>query len=122
MVKLTELSSEALQKIIVDAQKTLQNGFYKELRALLDKYGFEPNEIDLKSLQNAPSMNVPSEKKTARDNRSQVQQKYWNSDRTLSWSGRGRPPKWVVEACDADNMTIEDFKKSEKYYNPRADR
>jgi DNA-binding protein H-NS len=47
--------------------------------------------------------------------REAVAAKYRNPNGSETWSGRGKPPRWVVEIMDASGLTIEAFKASDAY-------
>ena len=32
-----------------------------------------------------------------------------------AWSGRGRTPKWVMEICEQQNISLEDFKNDKRF-------
>ena len=48
-------------------------------------------------------------------NREAVAAKYRNPNGTEMWSGRGRPPRWVVDIMEASGLTIDEFKASDAY-------
>lgn len=58
---------------------------------------------------------VKGKKVAAVGNRDAVAPKYRNPNGSETWSGRGRPPRWVVEIMDASGLTIEAFKASDVY-------
>ena len=54
-------------------------------------------------------------KAAAAGSRDAVAPKYRNPNGTETWSGRGRPPHWVIAIMDASGLTIEAFKASPTY-------
>lgn len=54
-------------------------------------------------------------KATGTGSREAVAAKYRNPNGSETWSGRGRPPRWVLEIMDASGLTIEAFKASDAY-------
>lgn len=54
-------------------------------------------------------------KATGTGSREAVAAKYRNPNGSETWSGRGRPPRWVVEIMDASGLTIEAFKETDHY-------
>ena len=47
--------------------------------------------------------------------RDSVAAKYRNPHGSDTWSGRGRPPRWVVEIMDSNGLDIDAFKASSAY-------
>lgn len=47
--------------------------------------------------------------------RAEAAPKYKDPKSGALWSGRGRSPRWVVEALDAKGMTIEQFKTAPEF-------
>lgn len=41
--------------------------------------------------------------------------KYRNPHGFETWTGRGRPPRWVVDIMEAQNLSLEAFKMSNEY-------
>lgn len=81
---------------IAEREKAEKNAVKVELAALAKSKGFEMADL----YGDAPK--VTKEKKT-------VPPKYRNpADAAQTWTGRGRKPKWVVEAL-ASGGTLDDF-------------
>ena len=81
---------------IVEREKVEKNAVKVELAALAKSKGFEMADL----YGDAPK--AAKEKKT-------VPPKYRNpADAAQTWTGRGRKPKWVVEAL-ASGGTLDDF-------------
>ena len=47
--------------------------------------------------------------------REAVAAKYRNPNGSETWSGRGRPPHWVMDIMEAAGLSIEDFKSADTY-------
>ena len=54
-------------------------------------------------------------KATGTGSREAVAAKYRTPNGPETWSGRGRPPRWVVEIMEASGLTIEAFKETDHY-------
>ncbi len=74
-------------------------------------------EADLTIGDLYPELNKAAKGKKAgsASGREAVVAKYRNPNGAETWSGRGKPPRWVVEIMDALGLTIEAFKASEAY-------
>ena len=54
-------------------------------------------------------------KSSTRKKSAPVKPKYISEDNLNQWSGRGKPPGWVKDICEAKNISLADFKKSSLY-------
>lgn len=101
MIDLNEMSLDELkkhQKEVAKAIETFEERALKAARAEMDaiarQHGFTFDQV----LAKAPVIG-----------RKPVAPKYANpADKTQTWTGRGRKPKWVVAAL-ADGKTLEDL-------------
>ena len=53
--------------------------------------------------------------KKASDKRAFVEKKYQNPVSKEGWSGRGRPPRWVTEICERENIDVIKFKSDDRF-------
>ena len=49
------------------------------------------------------------------DQRAVVSAKYKHPKTKATWSGRGRPPSWVTEIINAQQITIQSFKSDPRF-------
>ena len=60
--------------------------------------------------------NINGKSASARpDSRSNVKSKYKNPNGTEKWSGRGRAPKWVLDICKSEGISLESFKTNSTF-------
>jgi len=83
----------AIEKRIKQNEKSEKNALKKKMAALAADSGYSIDEI-LGSAKTTPKR--------------VVKPKYQNPEDGQTWSGRGRKPKWVVEAIENGN-DIEDY-------------
>ena len=57
----------------------------------------------------------PQAKLKKQDRRAVVEPKYKDPVSSQSWSGRGRAPQWVLEICEAEKMSILEFKADKRF-------
>jgi DNA-binding protein H-NS len=95
----------------------------KEIQSILNKYSITIGDIDVAAFRlnstGSQKGKVNTKKKTkgsgSKDNRASVAPKYKNIDSDETWSGRGRSPKWVISKCKSEGISIESFKRDERF-------
>ncbi|MFN7002889.1 MAG: H-NS family nucleoid-associated regulatory protein [Roseinatronobacter sp.] len=101
MVDLAEMSLEDLKKLQKDVAKaieTYEERTLKEVRAKMDAIARDHGYTLEKVLAHTPTVS-----------RKPVAPKYANpADKSQTWTGRGRKPKWVADAL-AGGKTLEDL-------------
>ena len=107
-----------------------------EVKSVLKKYNVKLDDITLdrsltskskgssakrpkRKTANTSRMRSKVEKPKAviknQDRRSVVKPKYKGPLSSQSWSGRGRAPQWVLEICEAEKMSISEFKTDKRF-------
>lgn len=119
--KLKEISNEELAKVVEATadeveRRRLHESAAKEIHQVLAKYNFSSEEFTF-ILQKANLLtgSKPKKKKLRKDRRASVKPKYQSLDGNYKWTGRGRPPKWVIEICETKAMSMEEFKADGSY-------
>ena len=114
--KLKEISNEELAKIVKATsdeleRRRLHECAAKEIHQVLAKYNVSGEEFTF-ILQKAKLLtgSRPKKKTPKKDRRASVKPKYQSLDGKEKWTGRGRPPKWVIEICESKAMSMEEFK------------
>jgi len=119
MAELKKLSEKDLNHLINQAAKELEQrkrlqSISRDVTRLLAKHKVIGAELavvmsmireELKSQKSKPA------KKVVKRVPAKYRSKYGND----TWTGRGVAPRWVVAACEKDNITIQEFKKSKVY-------
>ena len=103
---IADLTEAELLELMRNAERTLEDrrarrarSTLKEARRLAAEVGFEATFTKL----------PPSGKAAAQGPRRKAAQKYRNpEDPSETWSGRGRPPRWV-QAALAEGQSLDDF-------------
>lgn len=101
MIDLNEMSLDELKKLQKDVAKAIESFEERalkaarvEMEAIARQHGFTFDQV----LAKAPALG-----------RKPVAPKYANpADKNQTWTGRGRKPKWVVDAL-ASGKTLEDL-------------
>jgi DNA-binding protein H-NS len=106
---LSKMNRKQLQRLIADAQKALKTIETKEKREAKKaaekaaaKFGFKLSEV----IGAAPARTTFAKPQT----RKKAEPKYANpADKSQTWTGMGRKPKWFIEAIEAgaDPKTLE---------------
>jgi DNA-binding protein H-NS len=103
-MSLAKLKTNELRKLIKSAEVLIakrereeRQTLVQEMRELASKRGFDLNDLLKLPLKARPTGIVRSGKK--------VKPKFRHPDqRGVTWSGRGRKPKWIVEAEAAGKL------------------
>ncbi len=78
---------EKLQKEAENARKTELSNAIAEIHAKMKDYGISPEDL---------GFGGHAKRKPMRSTRRPVPPKYRNTDTGETWSGRGKPPKWLA--------------------------
>ena len=123
MTTLKKLSAAQLNKIIDETQAELTRrkniaAATVEICSILKKYKIDFQDIDL-NLITRTSGKSGSKKRTkmikSRDQRGTVKAKYKDPNSAATWTGRGRTPVWVRGICQNEAITIDGFKKDDRF-------
>ena len=86
---------------------------------ILKKYNLTVRDIEFKTLQSesksSPKLKVTGTPSKQKRTRAKVPPKFKSLDGSQKWTGRGRAPGWVVALCEEDNLTIDAFKKNQRF-------
>ena len=127
MASLKKLTGGQLEKILANTKAEIKRREHvqaatAEIRAVLRKYKMTIQDIDLQAFnkkaagKTARTGKAQSRLKSdARDNRKRVKAKYANPKGAETWSGRGRPPAWVIELCQKYGIELAAFKKDSRF-------
>ena len=124
MTQLSNLSEPQLEKRIQETQAELDRRIAvskatKDIFKILQKYNLAADDLDFKKLfsnsSTKPTRKIAGKDAKRKKNRAKVAPKFQSIDTVQKWTGRGRAPKWVVAFCEAENLTIEDFKKDPRF-------
>jgi len=92
-----EMQIEALRNKIALKKEEQREEALLKVTEILREYGLKLEDI----------MTVKDTKKQ------KVETKY--RFESNAWSGRGRTPKWVMEICEQQNISLEDFKNDSRF-------
>ena len=111
--QLNDLLSETEGEL---ARRTRVRDCIDELLTIVKRYKLTSAELEtVKSELQIPKSTKKSKIAPRSDKRSTVKPKYTNVERTQHWTGRGRPPKWVLETCKAEKIDLLLFKSDDRY-------
>ena len=87
------------------------------IQQLLHEHNLSVDDIDLRAIQTAMNNKTrqKNRKKTSNRKRAKVAPRYVSADGTQYWTGRGRTPLWVKQACEENKMDVESFKASNMF-------
>ena len=136
MSSLKQLSATQLSKMLTETQAELKrrekiNKARKDIQAVLKKYKFTIEDLDLgvstkipvgkkAAAKKSTKKKVLAKKRAAKtpkkiDQRAAVAAKYQNPETGDKWSGRGRAPVWVTSLCTSETINIEQFKADPRF-------
>lgn len=124
MTQLSKLSASQLETIIRETQAELNrrgaiSKATQDVVNILKKYNLTSDDIDLKKLSSNnkvnPKANAAGSPPKQKKPRAKVAPKFKSLDAAQKWTGRGRAPGWVVALCEAENLTIDAFKKDPRF-------
>lgn len=124
MSNLFKLTRSQLQKRIQETQTELKrresiSKATQDIIKILKKYDLTLGDIDAKALLSNSVVNARIKSNSApskqKKTRAKVPPKFKSPDAIQKWTGRGRAPGWVVALCKVENITIEAFKKDQRF-------
>ena len=77
---------ERLQKEAEQARRTEQSNAIADIQSKMREFGISPEDLGIGARSKRPQKTV----------RKPVAPKYRNDDTGETWSGRGKPPKWMA--------------------------
>ena len=122
MKSVSSLSQSELNNLISEASRELESrkiseAVIRDIQKVLDKHGITKRERPA-LLEAAKSSGMPSTRAPKRASKRKgvkVAPKYRCPTSGDTWTGRGRPPAWVVDACASNKLSIEAFKSDSTY-------
>ena len=122
MKSVSSLSQSELNNLISEASRELEarrksEAVIRDIHKVLDKHGISKRERPV-LLQAAKSGGMPSTRRPKRASKRKgvkVEPKYRCPTSGDTWTGRGRAPAWVVDACASNKLSIETFKSDSTY-------
>ena len=124
MANLSKMSESQLNKILKETQAELARRVKvskatQAVAKILQEHDLTSDDINLKKLALAgsnPAKNKANSKSSnQKRTRPKVAPKFKSLDDDQKWTGRGRAPRWVVAFCEAENLSIEGFKKDPRF-------
>ena len=123
MNNLKQLSQAQIAKIIGDSQAELNrrkniDSAAAEIQRILKKYKIGIDDIDTKKFTKTSIAGRPKKQSNAtksNDQRRTVNAKYKDPNGAAKWTGRGKPPAWVIGICQNEGIDIEAFKKDDRF-------
>ena len=123
MKTLKKLSAAQLNKIIIESQAELArrksiDEASAEIHSVLKKYKIDFQDVDLNIINGTDGRRSTKKRvkvTKSRDQRSIVKAKYKDPDNAATWTGRGRTPAWVEGICQNEGLSIEEFKKDDRF-------
>ena len=124
---LSKMNKKQLEAHVFRAQKELvrRNNLddaLAEILKVLSKYNLSVDDIDWARTRkptkknNRENIRTQNPKKgSQKDQRSQVSSKYLNPNGNEKWSGRGRPPVWVKNICEIEQISVKKFKLDPRF-------
>ena len=115
LTNLTENELKTLQQKLADELKrrTQLTTAVTEIRAVLKKYDVSMEEVE-SAINSKPTRKDPVKRQRI-GKRSVVAKKFKSLSGNDTWSGRGKPTRWVQHICDNREITLAEFKTLPEY-------
>ena len=117
-----KLTKTELNTLISAASKELEarekaSAILSDIQKVFKKHGVPKNRwvSILKSAQADTVNNSKKPRKIVNRTGRKVPAKYKCPKTNTTWTGRGRAPKWVLELCEAKNISLEAFKSDKRF-------
>ena len=122
MKAVSSLSQTELNNLISEASRELEarkksEVVVRDIHKVLDKHGITKRErpVLLQAAMNGGITSTRTPKRASKRKGVKVAPKYRCPTSGDTWTGRGRPPAWVVDACASNKLSIEAFKSNSTY-------
>ena len=122
MKSVSSLSQSELNNLISEASRELEarkksESIIRDIHKVLDKHGITKRErsVLLQAAMSGGMASTRTPKRASKRKGVKVAPKYRCPTSGDTWTGRGRAPAWVVEACKANKLSIAAFKSSSTY-------
>ena len=122
MKAVSSLSQSELNNLISEASRELEarkksEAVIRDIHKVFDKHGIAKRErfVILQAAMNAGITSSRTPKRASKRKGVKVAPKYRCPTSGDTWTGRGRAPAWVVDACASNKLSIEAFKSDSTY-------
>ena len=122
MKSVSSLSQSELNNLISEASRELEarrksEAVIRDIHKVLDRHGITKRERStlLQAAMNDGMASTRTPKRASKRKGVKVAPKYRCPTSGDTWTGRGRAPAWVVDACASNKLSIEAFKSESTY-------
>jgi len=122
MKSVSSLSQSELNNLISEASRELEarrksEAVIRDIHKVLDRHGITKRERStlLQAAMNDGMASTRTPKRASKRKGVKVAPKYRCPTSGDTWTGRGRAPAWVVDACASNKLSIEAFKSDSTY-------
>jgi len=122
MKAVSNLSQSELNNLISEASRELEarkksESIIRDIHKVLDKHGITKRErfVLLQAAMSGGMASTRTPKRASKRKGVKVAPKYRCPTSGDTWTGRGRAPAWVVDACKANKLSIAAFKSDATY-------
>ena len=122
MKAVSNLSQSELNNLISEASRELEarkksESVIRDIHKVLDKHGITKRErfVLLQAAMSGGMASTRTPKRASKRKGVKVAPKYRCPTSGDTWTGRGRAPAWVVDACKANKLSIAAFKSDATY-------
>ena len=122
MKSVSSLSQSELNNLISEASRELEarkksESVIRDIHKVLDKHGITKRErsVLLQAAMSGGMGSTRTPKRASKRKGVKVAPKYRCPTSGDTWTGRGRAPAWVVDACKANKLSIAAFKSDATY-------
>jgi DNA-binding protein H-NS len=122
MKSVSSLSQSELNNLISEASRELEarkksESVIRDIHKVLDKHGITKRErsVLLQAAMSGGMASTRTPKRASKRKGVKVAPKYRCPTSGDTWTGRGRAPAWVVDACKANKLSIAAFKSDGTY-------
>ena len=122
MKSVSSLSQSELNNLISEASRELEarkksESVIRDIHKVLEKHGITKRERSalLQAAMSGGMASTRTPKRASKRKGVKVAPKYRCPTSGDTWTGRGRAPVWVVDACKANKLSIAAFKSDATY-------
>ena len=122
MKAVKKLTKNELNTLISAASKELEerkktHALLSDIQKVFKKHGVPRSRwvSFLKGAEADTATQAKRPRKIASRSGRKVPAKYKCLKTNTTWTGRGRAPKWVLELCEAKNISLEAFKSDKRF-------
>ena len=122
MKAVSNLSQSELNNLISEASRELEarkksEAVVRDIHKVLEKHGISKRERSafLDAAKSGGMASTRTPRRASKRKGARIAPKYRCPTSGDTWTGRGRAPAWVVNACDSNKLSIEAFKSDSTY-------